>query len=232
MHHPIRDWFEQHDGDDGDFNIAPRSYLFDVVPPANATDTVLYCTKPHTIRELLYALDEERPRDELPFAAVLRNGLPSEADASWLATIADNPSANCSRPLRDRLIDANSPESSEVTDLGYSSRLVFLGDADPADLLIFAWLRELVAIEYCGLSDALLQKCGVPFENRLTIDMKPSEIAAMPLVAEHLGDLPALLGPWCAGLLAAGHKIELEALFSFATATPPQIATALVRCST
>ena len=134
----------------------------------------------------------------MPFAAVLRHGLPSEADASWLAATA-----------------------------GWR-RLLFLGDADPADLLIYAWLRERaclqknLAIEYCGLSDTLLQKCGVPFENRLTIEMKPSELAAMPLIAEHLGDLTALLGPWCAGLLAAGHKIELEAPFSFATCGPAQ----------
>ena len=198
MHHLIRDWFEQHDGDDGDFCIVPRSYSFDVIPPAEATNTVLYSTKPHPIHKLLHALDEEKPRDDLPFAAVLRRGLPSESEAAWLAATAG------------------------------SCRLLFLGDADPADLLIYAWLRERLAIEYCGLSDALLQKFGAPFENCLTIEMKPSERDAMPLVSEHLGDLPAMLGPWCSSLLAAGRKIELEAQFSFATVTPPQIAAAII----
>jgi hypothetical protein len=181
MQHPIRNWFEQHDGDDGDFYIASRSDPFDAVPPRDATDTVLYCIG-----------------DEQPFATVLRYGLPSESDAAWLAATAN------------------------------SRRLLFLGDADPADLLIYAWLRERLTVEHCGLSDELLQKCGVPFENRLTIEMKPSERAAMPLVSEHLGDPPAILGPWCAGLLNSRRKIELEALFSFATCGPAQIAAAIL----
>lgn len=203
MQNPIRDWFEQHDDDDGDFCIAPRSVPFDVVPPKNATDTVLYCTKQHLIHKLLHELDDEKQGDEKlenwpPFATVLRYGLPSESDIAWLAATTG------------------------------SRRLLFLGDADPADLLIYAWLRERLTIEYRGLSDALLEKCGVPFENRLTIEMKPAERAAMPLVMHHLGDLPATLGPWCGGLLAAGRKIELEALFSFAACAPAQIAAAMV----
>jgi hypothetical protein len=203
MQHPIRDWFEQHDGDDGDFCIPPHSYPFDVVPPTDATDTVLYSTKQHPILKLLHELDDEMQGDEKlgdwpPFAAVLRYGLSSESDAAWLAETVG------------------------------SRRLVFLGDADPADLLIYAWLREHFAIEYRGLNDTLLQKCGVPFENRLTIEMKPSERAAMPLVTEHLRDLPSTLGPWCLGMLNAGRKIELEALFSFAACAPAQIAAAIL----
>jgi hypothetical protein len=131
MKNQIRDWFEQHDCGGGDFCIAPRSYPFDVVPPTLATDTVLYCTKPHTILKLLHELGEEPP-----FAAVLRRGLPSEADADWLAATAG------------------------------SRRLLFLGDAD----------------------------------------------------------LPSSLGPWCAGLLNAGRKIELEALFSYANCGTAKIA--------
>jgi hypothetical protein len=136
--------------------------------------------------------------DEPPFAAVLRYGLPSsETDIVWLASTVG------------------------------SRRLVFLGDADPADLLIYAWLRERLAIEYIGLSDTLLEKCGVPLKSDLTIEMKRSELSAMPLVSQHLGDLTSILGPWCAGLFVAGRKIELEALFSFATCSPTQIAAAL-----
>jgi hypothetical protein len=158
-----------------------------------ATDTIVYCTKPHPINKLLHDSGEEPP-----FGAVLRYGLPAEGNVEWLSATAG------------------------------SRRLLFLGDADPADLLIYAWLSERLAIECRGLSDALLKKCGVPFENRLTIEMKPSERAAMPLVAQYLGDLPATLGPWCAGLLTAGRKIELEALFSFATCTPLEIAAAIL----
>jgi len=49
MHHPIRHWFEQYDGHDGDFSIAPRGCPFDVIPLTEATDTIVYCTpvRPH-----------------------------------------------------------------------------------------------------------------------------------------------------------------------------------------
>jgi hypothetical protein len=83
MHHPIRDWFEQHDGDDGDFSLSPSGYPFTAVPPTDATDTVLYSTKQHPILKLLDDLGDE-PR----FAAILRYGLPSESDVAWLAATA------------------------------------------------------------------------------------------------------------------------------------------------
>jgi hypothetical protein len=88
MKNQVRDWFEQHDRDDGGFIIAPRDYPFTVVPPTDATDTVLYSTKPHPILKLLHELGEEKLGDWPPFAAVLRRGLLSEADANWLATTA------------------------------------------------------------------------------------------------------------------------------------------------
>jgi hypothetical protein len=83
-------------------------------------------------------------------------------------------------------------------------------------LLVFAWLRECLPIEYGGLSDRLLLQCGVELNDNLTLELKESETAALPLVAECLGDLTSHLGPWCRGLLASGRKIEMEALFSFA----------------
>ena len=57
MHHLIRDCFEQHDGNEGDFNIAPRSYPFEVTPPTKATDTVLGIEK---VTQLFASL--RRPR--------------------------------------------------------------------------------------------------------------------------------------------------------------------------
>jgi hypothetical protein len=96
MKNPIRDWFEQHDGNDADFTIAPRAYPFTVVPPTDATGTVLYSTKPHPILKLLHELSieelsiEELSIEELSieelgnephFAAVLSCGLPSVSEA-------------------------------------------------------------------------------------------------------------------------------------------------------
>lgn len=134
------------------------------------------------------------------FAAMMRGGLPSDDDVDWLR------SQTASR------------------------RLLYLGDADPADLLTFAWLRECLPIQYAGLSDALLVRCGVELRDNLTIPLTESEIAAMPLVTKCLGDLQSLLGAWCSGLLSSGRKIELEALLSFATRTPSEVETALLEC--
>lgn len=202
MQQPIPEWFEQHDGDDGDFCITPRSIPFDVVPPKDASDVVLYCTKQHSIHQLLHALEESNPNEDQPFATILRWGLPSESDAAWLAATVG------------------------------SRRLMFLGDADPADLLIYVWLRERLRIEHIGLCDSLLVNCGVPFNEHHAIPMKPSEIAAMPLVEQYLGDLLTALGPWIGGLLASGRKVEIEALFSFATCGPDRIAASIVDSGT
>jgi hypothetical protein len=103
-----------------------------------------------------------------------------------------------------------------------------LGDADSADLLIFAWLRERLPIDYRGLGDELLIQCGVELCDNLTIPLTESEVAALPLVMNCVGDLQSQLGPWCSALLSSGRKIEIEALMSFATCTPPELESALL----
>lgn len=133
------------------------------------------------------------------FEAILRYGLPSEEVADWLR--------------------------SQVG----SRRLLFLGDADPADLLIYSWLRERLPIQYAGLSDELLLRCGVELSDHLTIQLAESEVAALPLVRQCLGDLPRHVGQWCSDLLNSGRKIEVEALISFATCTPSELEAALLR---
>ena len=132
------------------------------------------------------------------FGVILRSGLPSDEDANWLC--------------------------SEVG----SRRLLFLGDADPSDLLIFSWLHERLPIEYGGLTDQLLVQCGVEMSDNLTIQLAEFELAALLLVTQCLGDLTSQLGPWCSGLLSSGRKIEVEALFSFATCTPSELEAALL----
>jgi len=91
-----------------------------------------------------------------------------------------------------------------------------LGDAAPPDLLIFSWLRDRLPIQYVGLTDQLLLQCGVELRDNLTVQLAESEIAALPLVAQCLGDLPTHLGEWCSGLLFSGRQICVEALISFA----------------
>lgn len=132
------------------------------------------------------------------FGAILRGGLPSDEDANWLRCQVG------------------------------SRRLLFLGDADPADLLIFSLIREHFPIEYRGLSDQLLMQCDVELSANLTIQLAESELAALPSVTQCLGNLTSHLGPWCSSLLSSGRKIELEALFSFATCAPSELEAALL----
>jgi hypothetical protein len=90
---------------------------------------------------------------EHSFAAIMRSGLPCDNDLEWLRSQVDR------------------------------QRLLFLGDADPADLLTLASLRDCLPIQYVGLTDALLLKCGVELDDRLTIPLTEPESATLPFVA-------------------------------------------------
>lgn len=135
---------------------------------------------------------------ELAFGAVLRCGLPSSEDIDWLRTFVG------------------------------SRRLIFLGDADPADLLTFALLREHLPIEYIGLTDQLLTKAEVEPGDHLTIALSDSEAAALPLLSDCFGELSSHLGYWCSSLLSSSRKIEVEALLSFANCSPSELQAALM----
>lgn len=105
--------------------------------------------------------------------------------------------------------------------------LIYLGDADPPDLLVFAWLRAHLRVLYRGLNDSLLAECGVALRDQISISQSGSEMAAMPLVRECLPDLGDLLGGECTAILNSGRKIEVEAMISFATAGPSAIVNAM-----
>ena len=127
-----------------------------------------------------------------------RHGLPNESDINWLQSTADG------------------------------RRLVFVGDADPCDLLVFAWMQSRIDIVHHGLNDSLLEQCGVSLNDRMTIAQSESKSAAMPLLSAFAPQFPTLLGPNCANLIQAGRKVELEVLASFATEQPDAIAKALI----
>lgn len=132
-----------------------------------------------------------------PGGLVGRCGLPDEDDLPWLRLWADR------------------------------QRLLFLGDADPCDLLIYAWLRSRLDITYCGLSDSLLHRIGVNLDDACIIPQESSEMAAVRLVTEHLPDLAALVGERCAEIIRSGRKIEVELLVSKATISPDSVLRAL-----
>lgn len=140
-----------------------------------------------------YHLLVERLSEDRRFAPIARGFLPAEHEADWMRQLVGE------------------------------RRFVFLGDADPVDLLIYAWLRQRVPIEYVGLSDRLLDATGTPRCDNLLIKLNEQESAALPLLHQSISDLEALIGPWCAGLLSSGRKIEAEAMLSFATCTPLEL---------
>jgi hypothetical protein len=94
---------------------------------------------------------------------------------------------------------------------------IFLGDADPPDLLVFAWIRAHLPISWWGVSDAFLAAFGVEPTTNRTVRLSDSELLALAEVNELCPDFRDLLGPKCASLLDDGRKLELEGAVNFAT---------------
>lgn len=110
------------------------------------------------------------------------------------------------------------PADSDIALIGRLSdqaAVRFLGDLDPVDLLIFAWLRSQFVpdmVHFLGIRDDLLSCLSPQDRGNCTIDLDASEIEAIPLLEEALPDLYELVGPDSYRLLMAHRKIELEGL--------------------
>ena len=87
---------------------------------------------------------------------------------------------------------------------------IFVGDADPPDLMVYAWLREHLAIEWYGVSDDFLIRHGTRISERITIPLSDAERAAVTQLHRFCPDYRMLLGPSCAALIESGFKIEVE----------------------
>jgi hypothetical protein len=87
----------------------------------------------------------------------------------------------------------------------------FLGDADPPDILVFAWLREHAAIGWMGVSDNLLNQGQASDGASREIAMSEAEKRTMRMLPEFCPDFRDMLGPYCSRTLDRGFKIELEA---------------------
>jgi len=122
---------------------------------------------------------------ELPVGMVARYGLPQDEDMAGIASII------CDFPV------------------------YFLGDCDPFDLLVFAWLRQHLSIRFLGTSDAVVAALGVDVNDRITIPLPKEEQRAMSLVREVWPEFANSVGPNLARLLDSNRKLELEALVSF-----------------
>jgi hypothetical protein len=93
----------------------------------------------------------------------------------------------------------------------------FLGDCDPFDLLVFAWLQQHLPIRFLGASDAVVSALGVNVSARITIRLPDEEQLAMSLVREVWPGFAKSTGSNCARMLDDNRKLELETLVSFHT---------------
>lgn len=103
------------------------------------------------------------------------------------------------------------PRRDDLPDLRRSRNSIqFIGDADPPDLMIYAWLREYVPIIWHGVSDTFFEvheTQGLPIRR---IPMSATELLAIDLLQRVCPDYRDLVGPFCWSALDAGYKIEVE----------------------
>lgn len=114
-----------------------------------------------------------------------RYGLPNKADLGWIRKV-----------------------------IGHQP-LLFLGDMDPVDLMVFAWLRASLRpkdVTYLGINDAFLKALEFSSIKSLSSPCAPSERKALTLLDEVLPDLRETAGEKCVELLERGHKIELDVI--------------------
>ena len=116
-------------------------------------------------------------------ALVARCGLPSQRDGEFLASLAGG------------------------------RRVSFLGDLDPPDLLIFAWLQEALAptpINHVGVNDALWRALDSTMPENLALPLVDAELDAVAVLEDVLPNWVEIVGPSSATLLRSGRKLELE----------------------
>ena len=119
-----------------------------------------------------------------------------------------------------------------IRDVVGQNQLMFLGDMDPVDLLIFAWLRaqlDRARVTYLGVSDSYLDQLRVVLPQTFILSCAPSEKASLPFLEKAFPDFREVVGPNCAGLLKDGQKIELEAVASVLGPPGPLLMPALMR---
>lgn len=117
------------------------------------------------------------------FGMIGRGGLPSQADLQWI-----------SRVIGPR-------------------EVLFLGDMDPVDLMVFAWLRASLHprhVTFVGVNDAFIKAVKVSSIKTFWIRCDPSEQQSLPLLKKVLPDLNAVVGKNCARMLERGQKLGLD----------------------
>jgi hypothetical protein len=118
-----------------------------------------------------------------------RYGLPREADLNWIIPMIG------------------------------TRELLFLGDMDPPDLMVFAWLRDRLRpkqVRFLGVNDQFLDVSGISAPESFAIPLAGSERRSLAVLPEVLPDFREIVGPHCAQMLESEYKIEIEAILNAA----------------
>lgn len=119
------------------------------------------------------------------FGLIGGSGLPSASDVTWIRAVQS------SRPL------------------------AFLGDMDPVDLMIYAWLRARLyptAVAYLGLGDAILGAADPSILRHSQLALTHSERGAVTLLQKVFPDCQETVGLGCFKFLEDGFKIEVDSI--------------------
>ncbi len=114
-----------------------------------------------------------------------RYGLPDDADLAWIRRIVGR------------------------------RALLFLGDMDPGDLLVFAWLSARLRprrVTHLGINDVLLEALRIRPSPSLVIPCEAFERKSLAFLNKEFPAFRETVGPRCAAMLDQGDKLELEAV--------------------
>jgi hypothetical protein len=117
------------------------------------------------------------------FGMISRGGLPSQTDLRWISQMIG------------------------------TCEVLFLGDMDPVDLMVFAWLRAGLhprRVTHVGVNDAFVKAAKFSSIKTLWCPCDPLEQQSLPLLKEVLPDLTKTVGKNCARMLEQGQKLELD----------------------
>jgi hypothetical protein len=129
---------------------------------------------------------------------------------------------NCSEKNTGMIGRWGLPNDNEIEGfraISQGRQILFLGDLDPTDLLVFMWLRQKLSegeIVYWGIGDRYLDSIGHDLGEIPHLVCSDNEQLAYSLAADLSPELPLLLGPQCAAAIADGKKVELDAVVSVA----------------
>jgi len=104
-----------------------------------------------------------------------------------------------------------------IRDVVGSRRVLFIGDMDPVDLMVFIWLRTLLPSRrtvYLGVNDKFLESLGIPLRRLCQIPFSPAERKSVALLQHVFPTLAKTLGPSCSRTFERKRKVEFEAVLS------------------